>query len=300
MSTLPFDKSIRLTAIGEAVVATLIWSSSFVLVKMALASVGPLTLTGLRYSLGGTLLLAILFLRGWSLAPLLRLSRRLWLHLAAMGITVYALGNGAFNMSLLFMDATAVAFLAAFTPMFVLVAAIFWLKEIPTKGQLAGLAATMIGSSLFFGTGSGNLSWLGLGLALVGLASYTHFSIVGRAIARYQMTDTITLTAVPLVVGGLPLLLVGLIIEGIPQPSPDAVAIILVLAVFNTAVAYMMYNHALRQLTALEVNVVFNLSPLGTAVIAWFLLGEWLAWSQLLGMTVVIFGVTVVQWQRQK
>jgi len=299
LPTVSVSHTTRLWAIVEAVAATLIWSSSFVLVKMALDSVGPLTVTGLRYALGGLLLILLMPLRGRTALPITKLPRRLWLQLGVMGLTVYALGNGAFNLSLNFMPATTVSFLAAFTPMFIMIAAIFYLQEIPTRGQGVGLLTALSGSVLFFGTGSGTLSWLGLGLALVGLASFTHFGIAGRTIARDRRTDTITLTALPLILGGFPVLVLALAVEGMPRPDSTALIIIPVLAVVNTAVAYMMYNHALQQLTALEVNVIFNLSPLGTAVIAWFLLGEWLLFSQIIGMVIVIIGVTVVQWQRR-
>jgi drug/metabolite transporter (DMT)-like permease len=299
LSTLSLYRTPRVWAIIEAIIATLIWSSSFVLVKIAMQTVGPLTITGLRYLLGGLLIIALMPLRGRRLDPLAQLPRRLWLHLAAMGLTVYALGNGAFNLSLVFMDATTVAFLAAFTPLLVLFAAVIWLKEIPTWGQGVGLAATLGGSALFFGAGSGSLPLMGGFLALVGLASYTHFSIVGRTIARDRQTDTMTLTGVPLVLGGLPLLLFALLTEGWPNPGLTGWTIIFFLAAVNSALAYMMYNHAMQQLTALEINVIFNLSPLGTAVVAWFLLGEWLQSSQIVGMVVVIIGVSVVQWRRR-
>jgi drug/metabolite transporter (DMT)-like permease len=57
----------------------------------------------------------------------------------------------------------------------------------------------------------------------------------------------------------------------------------------------MLYNHSLRILTALEMNVMLNLSPLGTALLAWLLLGERVTILQLAGMVVVIIGVVLVQ-----
>ena len=41
----------RVAAIIEALLATIIWASSFVLVKMILPDIGPLTIAGLRYFL---------------------------------------------------------------------------------------------------------------------------------------------------------------------------------------------------------------------------------------------------------
>jgi drug/metabolite transporter (DMT)-like permease len=44
--------------------------------------------------------------------------------------------------------------------------------------------------------------------------------------------------------------------------------------------------------------VFLNLSPLGTAALAWFLLGESLSFKELFGVAIVIIGVTLVQVRR--
>ena len=43
------------------------------------------------------------------------------------------------------------------------------------------------------------------------------------------------------------------------------------------------------------MNVLLNLSPLGTALLAWLILGETLSAIQILGVLIVIVGVTIVQ-----
>ena len=57
----------------------------------------------------------------------------------------------------------------------------------------------------------------------------------------------------------------------------------------------MLYNHSLQVLTALEMNVMLNLSPLGTAALAWLLLDERLSFIQIVGMFTTIIGVVLVQ-----
>ena len=59
--------------------------------------------------------------------------------------------------------------------------------------------------------------------------------------------------------------------------------------------AYVLYNHSLQTLTALEMNVMLNLTPLGTALLAWWLLGEKLGFVQIIGMVIMIVGVVFVQ-----
>ena len=60
-------------AIIEGLLVTIIWASSFVFVKMALAYMGPLTIAGLRYFIGFLILLPFL-------APRLRGLRGLPCH----------------------------------------------------------------------------------------------------------------------------------------------------------------------------------------------------------------------------
>jgi len=55
-------RSGRAVAIIEALLATFIWASSFVFVKMILPDVGPLTIAGLRYFLGFLFLLPFMIL----------------------------------------------------------------------------------------------------------------------------------------------------------------------------------------------------------------------------------------------
>ena len=50
-------RSGRIAALLEALLATIIWASSFVLVKMILSNIGPLTIAGLRYFLAFLILL---------------------------------------------------------------------------------------------------------------------------------------------------------------------------------------------------------------------------------------------------
>ena len=72
--------------------ATGLWASSFVLVKLALPHIGPLTIAGLRYFLGFLILLPFLRLRSRRRR---QPRHRPWLMLAAIGLSSYTLGNGA-------------------------------------------------------------------------------------------------------------------------------------------------------------------------------------------------------------
>lgn len=53
-------------------------------------------------------------------------------------------------------------------------------------------------------------------------------------------------------------------------------------------------------MTAFEMNLLMNLTPLITATLAWFFLGERLEPVQIAGTVTVILGIVLVEWGSQK
>jgi drug/metabolite transporter (DMT)-like permease len=290
--TMAIPKPSRPMALIEGVLVTLIWASSFVLVKQGLAYMGPLTIAGLRYFLAFLLLLPLMVQRG-SLKR--EYSPSMWLRLLLLGISAYTLGNGAMFWALKTLPATTGSFIMSLMPILVIGLGIVWLREFPTGAQVVGMLVGIFGSLLFFSPGGETGDMGGFFLALVALLAFTLFGTLGREVARAQSVGVLALTALPLALGGGLALLIALWVEGVPRMPPMAWAIVLWLAVVNTALAYVLYNHSLQELTALEMTVLLNLSPFVTALLAWWFLGERLSGLQLLGMAIVIAGVTLVQ-----
>jgi len=282
----------RWTAVAEALLVTLIWSSSFVIVKVGLDSLGPLTIAGARYFLGFIFLVPLLLFRKEKPG---RISKRLWLRLILIGISSYTIGNGALFWGLKYIPATTGSLLMSLIPLLVLVGAALFLDEIPTGWQVLGVFVSLLGSGIFFSGGFQPGEFLGLAIMGVGLVGFMAFSLLGRSIARERSLDTLTLTALPLLIGGLVTLLIAFFVEGMPVFSPDSLLIVLWLALVNTSLGYWIYNHALKSLTALEMNVVMNLTPFFTALLSWIVLGERLAGIQYLGMITMVGGVALVQ-----
>ncbi len=285
----------RSLAIAEALVANSFWASTPVLIKIGLNDAGPLTLGGLRYFGAFVLLLPFILPNR---AVYARLTPGLWLRLAILGFSAYTLGNGALFWGLQYMSATTGSFELSLAPILVLFIAIPWLHEIPTRLQLSGIVVVVIGSGLFFSPGLGEGEPLALAVVAAGLLGFALSGVVGRELARDRTADTLLLTAVPLAFGGGLVLVLGVIVEGVPGFTVTTLVVVVWLAVFNTCLAYLLYNHSLQVLTALEVNVMMNLAPLATAGIAAVLLGEQLQPVQVPGMLIVIGGVLLVQWKR--
>jgi probable blue pigment (indigoidine) exporter len=285
----------RSAALGEGLLVAVIWSSSFVVAKLGLAHIGPLTAAGLRYFLGFIVLLPLIAFRSPGLKGWTRLSWRQWGWLAAVGVSAYTIANGAFFLALQYLPAVTVSFVGSLSPLLVLFMGVGWLRELPTRWQVVGVLLSIVGSGLFFAPGLKSGELVGLVIVVVGLVGFSLFGVLARFLARERQIDTLSRTALPLAIGGALLLAIAFPLEGPPVFPAAGWLAVLWLAVVNTALGYLLYHHAVHVLSAVEMNVLLNLCPLGAAALAWLLLGERLYPIQLLGVVVVIVGVSLVQ-----
>jgi len=81
----------RFRAILQALFVTVLWSTSWVLIKRTLDEIPPLTFAGLRYTLAFLILLPGL----WKYKAEVRaLSAKEWLLLATLGVVFYTMTQG--------------------------------------------------------------------------------------------------------------------------------------------------------------------------------------------------------------
>jgi drug/metabolite transporter (DMT)-like permease len=286
----------RFLPVVEAFLVAGIWGSSFVGVKYVLNYEGPLLVGGLRYFIAFLMSVPFFIIRLLDRnRPVLALRGSELKKLSAMGIFQYTIGNAALFFALQTVSATSGSLAISLVPIPVLIISTLFLREPARRLQLVGVAAAIGGSLLFFLPGMEAHEPLALMSLVVTVFSFSVFPVLSRNFARNGRLDTITLTSLPLGIGGGALFAFALIVEGIPHMPLHAWAVTLGLAAVNTFLAYLLYNHSMRHLTAVQVNVMLNLSPIATALIAWGTLGERISPLQMVAMFMIILGAVLVQ-----
>ncbi len=281
----------RRLAFAQIIITSLIWGSSFVLIRFGLDDIGPLTLAGLRYSLAGTLLLPVLRIQKlhiWEFRDYLG-------YLALLGFLSFTVGNGAMGLALKYLPSTTVSLLTNLTSPIILVFSLVWLKEIPGPKQYLGLALAFGGMLLFFYPFKILFSNPGLLILSVGLFGFAFYSLLGRFVARTRQVPYLVQTSIPFLVGGGILMIIALRVEGVPVITGRGILILAWMVVFNSIIGYVLYNQALRQLSAVEIDIMLKLTPFFTAISAWLILGESVSGLQLVAMVVVLAGTLLVQ-----
>jgi drug/metabolite transporter (DMT)-like permease len=288
----------HLVAVGQALVVTLLWSSSYVLIKVGLAEIPALTFAGLRYTIAAAALLPVFLHRGGH-AAVRRLSRRDLAVVVALGLLLYTATQGAQFLALQYVRAATVSLVLSFTPVLVGLASVPLLGERTGVRQWAWLAVVTVGvGCYFYPFGLGSTALFGVGIIGLGLVSNALGAVLGRFANRDAPLSPLAVTTTSMAVGSVVLLAVGLSVQGLPALSATSWLIVLWLALVNTAVAFTLWNHTLSTLTATESSVVNNTMLVQIAVLGWVFLGEALTGLEVVGLLLVTAGVLAVQLSR--
>jgi len=278
-----------------ALLVTLIWSSSWVLVKVGLADIPPMTFAGLRYALAALCLLP-LALRPAGRQSLHRLSSSGWWRLIALGLLFYTVTQGAQFFGLSRLPAVTVSLLLSLTTMAVALLSMPLLGERLTALQWFGVVLNIIGVGFYFypvSIPAGQA--VGLAVVILGVLANAFSSILGRRVNRDQVLSPLVVTAVSMAVGAAVLLGLGLAAEGWPRLGPAQWGIIILLAVVNTAFAFSLWNHTLRTLSATESSIINNTMLVQIAILAWLFLDERLSSRAIAGLVLTAIGALLVQ-----
>lgn len=290
-----------------ALLVTVLWSSSWVLIRIGLRDephLPPLPFAGLRYLLAFLCLLPFALGSAKNRVALRNVSPRGWGELAVLGVFLYALAQGGQFAALALLPSATVSLVLNLTAPFVAVIGVFALREHPTRLQWAGMAVALAGILTYFGLTTGKATplpagqWLGLGAAVIGMVSNVLGAIFGRRINRETHLSPLLVTTISMGIGAILLLIGGFTAQGIAVPTARGWAIIAWLAVVNTAVAFTLWNVSLRVLTALESSLILSTMMIQICLLSWLLLHETLTPWRIAGVLLTGLGVLLVQWRR--
>lgn len=257
--------------------APLAWGSTYVVTTQFLPPDRPLLAGTLRALPAGLLLLAVVrtLPRG-----------RWWGRAAALGV----LNIGAF-FPLLFLAAYRLpggvaAVLGSVQPLIVIGLSAGLLGRRPrVQGIVAGLLGVAGVGLVVIRPGAAGFDALGLAAGLAGAAAMAAGTVLGKRWGRPEGVGALTFTAWQLTAGGLVVLPIALLVEGMPPAlSATNLAGYAYLATLNTALAYWLWFRGLAQLPASSAAFLGLLSPMAATVLGWAWLGQSLGPAQLAGM----------------
>lgn len=288
----------RLRAILLALFVTFLWSTSWVLIKFGLDDMPPVTFAGLRFFLAFLVLIPF-YMRSKRATPLRTLTARDWGSLLGLGVLYYTITQGSMFVTLTYLPAITFSMLLNGTAVVVAILGIPLLRELPTRMQWLGMLIFFAGVLLFFYPLT-VLPGLVIGylFAALHIMANSLSAIAGRGINRRQTIHPLTVTIVSMGIGSIVMLGIGLATEPMPQLSLSNWAIIVWLAVVNTAVTFTLWNYTQRTLTAVESSVINNTMLIQITILAVLFLDATLTWIEIAGLILAAAGALLVQLRR--
>jgi len=250
-----------------------VWGGTFMVVSFALRGYGPVTVATARVVLGAVALVALAAILG---RPMPGTSLRLWAHIIPIGLLSSALPFTLLSWGQSYVPSAFAGLSMAAVPLFVLPLAYVFAGETLTKNKAMGFGLGFIGTLILLGpeilTGG---ALVAPRLACIAAAlCYACASVLTR---RCPKIDPITLAALSLTIGAVPLIPLMLLTEGVPTWQSDIPGTaIIVLGLVPTALAALLRVSVIRSagsgfmtLTSYQVpvwSVIFGVAILGEAL----------------------------------
>jgi drug/metabolite transporter (DMT)-like permease len=293
------NKKTKLIAIAAMLFTVIFWGYSFVSTKILLKELPPITIAFFRQIIAASILVIFLLVK----KLFVKMPFKDVFLLAAsslFGIVFYFLFE---NIGLKYTTASNGSIIVAAVPIFTLVTESLFYKFKITKRVVSCVIVSVIGvvlvifeqGSLDFSSGStkGNLLMIG---AMISWVIYTIIckSLTGKykgiVITTYQMIAA-SILFIPFIISD---------IDQWHQISTNAMINLLYLALFCSALAYYLYNLAVKSLGATVSSMFLNLIPIVSIIGGVLVLNERISLLQLGGMLLIMLSLFLVRSKEQQ
>lgn len=266
------------------------WGLAFVFIRVAVLPLGAFALVELRALLGCLVLLLYASMSGVAIEW-----RRNWRKFVIFG----ALGS-AFPFTLIalaqtVLSASLAVVLVTMAPLFSALIAAFWLGDRMTVRKTGGLLLGLVGVAFLTGfkpDSAGAAPPWAVALALATAALYG----VAGVYSKRSLAGIAPLAAAAGSQLGAALLLLPLALVFPPNAAPSLVQWLNVaaLAVFSSALAFILYFRLIDSIGPVKTASVNYLTPLFGVAGGVLVLGEPLSANLLIGLAMILAGVTLV------
>lgn len=288
------------TLYTSIVLAMVFWSFSFIWTRVAILSFPPMTLITFRLIIASLLLYVVAKASG-KFQKLRRKDLKLFLLLAFFEPFMYYVGE---TFGLTMVESTLAAVIISTIPLFAPVLAYVILRERIGWPNIIGILVSLLGVFFVIYQPGGGFNANPWGVALLFLAVFSAicYATTLRKISTYYNTLNVIFYQSFL---GLIFFIPTFLLTDFSNirnlhVTSDALVALVMLSVFASVVAFVLFAGAVRQVGVTRTNVFVNLIPVFTAILSWLILDEIITFSKWIGISIVVVGLFVSQWGKMR
>jgi drug/metabolite transporter (DMT)-like permease len=272
-----------------------IWGSTYLFIRIAIQTMPPLLMSGVRYLVAGAALLAFASRRGGDAGD--PVGPRQWRAATIVGGLLLLGGNGGVAYAEQFVPSGTVALLVATVPLFIaLLGAVFLRQRLPALA-MAGIGVGLLGTAVLLRPGGSGGDTGHMLLALLAPASWAVGSLYATrgSLPRRPLVAT----GMELLCGGTLLLVAGFAagearavhIESISVSSWLALGY---LVAFGSLVGFTSYIYLLGKVPTTAASTYAYVNPLVAVLLGWAVLGERITAQTLVAAGLIVAAVALI------
>lgn len=264
----------------------LCWGSLYVVSKIALRTIPPVTVLMLRYLVAVPALFLLLKLRG-ALRPV---EKRHVATIAAIGFTGYFASFCLQMLGINRLTGSVSSLLGAMNPIFIPVLAALFLGEALTVAKMLCVGVSMTGVVIIVGVG-GTVDFLGAVLMLLSVFLWSSASIIIRRLRGHY--DPMQVAMMAMIVA-LPFTGAWAAVELQTNSCTftlPAVLAVLFMGLVGTATAHSLWNYSLSKMDASFCSMFYPMQPLVSSVLGVIVLGERITANFVIGGAIICCGI---------
>jgi drug/metabolite transporter (DMT)-like permease len=275
----------------------LIWSSTWMVIKIGLWSLPPFLSAGLRFSL------AYLLLFMYAIKKNIKFPRDIKTHTFFLwfGVVNFCAGYALVYWAEQYIGSGLASVLFSVMPFYVLFLSLWLLPQdkINLK-KLFGIVIGFCGVMLIFWDQvnieiSNNEFIYGMGAVLISPIFASLGTVIGKRVSNNY--HPITLITFPILYASLSFFIMSFLFESNMHRVFDLKAVfsIIYLAVFGTAIAFFLYFWMLKNTPAVLMSMITFITPPLALIWGWFILDELITENLIFGMILILFGIFIVR-----
>ena len=287
----------RALAYAAFAVVCIVWGTTYLAIRIAVRTIPPFLLTGIRFTIAGIVLLVLARWRGERIPR----ARRVLTEVALVGLLLIGLGNFAVAWSEQWVPSGIAALLVATAP--------FWAALLErarpggdrldvrrTVGMLIGFVGVAMLVTPRGAGGAFDVHFMTGAIAVqIGCLSWQY----GTVRSKYNLTSVPPLmsSALQMLCGGIVLTFFGLLSGETSNftATREGLAALAYLTIFGSILAYTSYVYAVTKIRTTNMALYAYINPLVAVILGWLILNERLTAVSIAAMCVILGGVALVQ-----
>lgn len=273
-------------------VVYLVWGSTYLGIRVAVATIPPYLMTGCRYVIAGSLLWALQWLIAKEKPPLPQPGELL--RIAVTALLLLVIGNGLLCVVETRVETGTSALLIASTPIWMVLLDAVRARRMPNAVAVAGIVLGTCGIAALVGRSGSHADVLLSSLLLVASLAWATGSIYASDGPHHPFTAALEMT-----LGGVFSLIVGLALGEASHFSIAAVTApslwgMVWLITAGAMLGYSAYAYAVRSLPAVTVATYAYVNPVVAVILGVVILREQLTWNVVAGGAAIVLSVVLI------